>query len=114
MRYEYRGVLSDFIPDMQKLLNKIRMVSIQVSNEILSFSILAKLSEDLYHLADNIIMNEAICENPTAVLAKLQEMVHLNASRKTKPALKALSKSVEEGLASALMHESSKGAKGKG
>ncbi|KAI7948073.1 hypothetical protein MJO28_009981 [Puccinia striiformis f. sp. tritici] len=59
-------------------------------------------------------MNEVICESPSAVLLKLQEMVHLDASRKTKTKNKAESKSNEEGAASALMHESSKGNKGKG
>ncbi|KAI7951918.1 hypothetical protein MJO28_007602 [Puccinia striiformis f. sp. tritici] len=59
-------------------------------------------------------MNEVICESPSAVLLKLQEMVHLDASRKVRSNNKAVSKSTEEGAASALMHESSKGRKGKG
>ncbi|KAI7957570.1 hypothetical protein MJO28_004665, partial [Puccinia striiformis f. sp. tritici] len=114
MRYEYRGALGNFISDMRKMLNEIQMLNLGVPDNILSFSILAKLSKDLYNLIDNIIMNEVICESPTAVLSKLQEMVHLDASRKTKSNVKPAQKSTEEGAASALMHESSKGGKGKG
>jgi hypothetical protein len=95
------------------MLNEIRMLNLGVPDNILSFSILAKLSEDLYNIVDNIIMNEIICENPTAVLLKLQEMVHLDASRKTKQAAKQVTKPAEEGDASALIHEPTKGGKGK-
>ncbi|KAI7940222.1 hypothetical protein MJO28_013874 [Puccinia striiformis f. sp. tritici] len=114
MRYEYSGNLNDFIGDIRKLLNEIRLLQLGVPDNILSFSILAKLSEDMYNIVDNIIMNEVICENPAAVLSKLQEMVYLGNSRKTKPIAKQVPKSSEEGAASALMHESTKGGKGKG
>ncbi|KAI7944826.1 hypothetical protein MJO28_010521 [Puccinia striiformis f. sp. tritici] len=113
MRYEYKGMLGEFISDMRKMLNEIRMLNLGVPDNILSFSILAKLSEDLYNLVDNIIMNEVICENPTAVLSKLQEMVYLDASRRTKSTVKPAQKLAKEGAASALMHKSSKGGKGK-
>ncbi|POW21890.1 hypothetical protein PSHT_01837 [Puccinia striiformis] len=114
MRYEYNGVLAEFITDMRKILNEVRMLQLGVPDNILSFSILAKLSEDLYNLVDNIIMNDVICENPTAVLSKLQEMVHLEESWKNKPTAKSTPKLSKEGAASALMHESTKSKKGKG
>ncbi|KAI7956645.1 hypothetical protein MJO28_003740 [Puccinia striiformis f. sp. tritici] len=98
---------------MRKLLNEIRMLQLGVPDNILSFSILAKLSEDMYNIVDNIIMNEVICESPAAVLMKLQEMVHLDASRKTRPVVKVTTKPVKEGSASALIHEPTKGGKGK-
>ncbi|OAV84751.1 hypothetical protein PTTG_31092, partial [Puccinia triticina 1-1 BBBD Race 1] len=80
MRYEYRGTLKDFISDMQKMLNEISLVSLGVPDNVLSFSILAKLNEDMYNIVDNIIMNEVICKNPNAVLVKLQEVVYLEES----------------------------------
>ncbi|KNZ52963.1 uncharacterized protein VP01_3383g2 [Puccinia sorghi] len=74
MQYEYKGNLAEFIINMHKMLNKIAVCKLGVPDNILSFSILAKLSEDLYNVVDNIIMNEVICESPAATLTKLQEI----------------------------------------
>ncbi|KNZ62730.1 uncharacterized protein VP01_12297g1, partial [Puccinia sorghi] len=56
-----------------------------------------------------------IVESPSATLTKLQEIVHLEESRKTKPAgaIKSTKKSSEDqsDSAAALMHESKKGRK---
>ncbi|KNZ53957.1 hypothetical protein VP01_3091g2 [Puccinia sorghi] len=55
-------------------------------------------------------MNEVICESPSATLTKLQEIVHLEESRKAKNQSVTVAKSPDEPAenASALIHESSK------
>ncbi|KNZ53707.1 hypothetical protein VP01_315g2 [Puccinia sorghi] len=58
--YEFK----EFITDMHKMLTEIAICKLAVPNNILSFSILAQLNEDLYNVVKNIIMNEAICESP--------------------------------------------------
>jgi hypothetical protein len=77
MRYEYKGDLAVYITDMHRMLTEIAVCKLGVPENILSFSILSKLSEDMYNVVDNIIMNEVICESPSATLTKLQEIVHL-------------------------------------
>ncbi|KAI7951517.1 hypothetical protein MJO28_007201 [Puccinia striiformis f. sp. tritici] len=95
IQYKYRGNLKVYITDMRKMLNELTMVSIGAPENILSFTILAKLSEDLYNVVNNIIMNEVICESPNAVLIKLQEMVYLDKSRQSKPVNKGPSKATD-------------------
>ena len=85
MRYEYGGNLKEFISDMHQMLTKIALVKLSVPNNILSFSILSKLSEDLWNVVDNIIMNKVLIKSPNATLTKLQELVHLEESWKRKP-----------------------------
>lgn len=111
MRYEYRGNLSEFITDMHKMLIEIALVKLGVPDNILCFSILSKLSEDLWNVVDNIIMNDVIIESPNATLTKLQELVHLEESRKKKTNQSTTTVKSEEqsDAASALMHESKKG-----
>ncbi|PLW49320.1 hypothetical protein PCASD_02649 [Puccinia coronata f. sp. avenae] len=111
MRYEYRGNLSKFITDMHKMLIKIALVKLGVPDNILCFSILSKLSEDLWNVVDNIIMNEVIIESPNATLTKLQELVHLEELRKKKTHQSTTTIKTEDqsDTASALMHESKKG-----
>ena len=115
MRYEFKGDLKGFINDMHKMLTKIALVKLGVPNNILSFSILAKLSEDLWNVVDNIILNKVIVESPAATLTKLQEIVHLQESRKTTStkmsSSQAKSTKEQSESASALMNESKKGKK---
>ncbi|KNZ62507.1 uncharacterized protein VP01_12626g1 [Puccinia sorghi] len=66
MQYKFKGALKEFIMDMHKMLTEIAFVRLGVPDNILSFSILAKLSEDLYNVMDNIIMNEVIVESLSA------------------------------------------------
>lgn len=108
MRYEYSGNLKTFITDINKMMNEIAIVNLGVPDDILSFSILAKLSEDLHNVVDNIIMNEIIVASPDATLTKLQEIVHLEESRKTKllPTLTNKGNDDQTDSAAALMHES--------
>lgn len=86
MRYEFKGNLAEYISDMHRMLTEIAICKLGVPENILSLSILSKLSEDLYNVFDNIIMNEVIVESPAATLTKLQEIVHLEESRKNKTA----------------------------
>ncbi|KNZ46381.1 uncharacterized protein VP01_7318g1, partial [Puccinia sorghi] len=97
MRYEYNGQLKTFITDISHLLNEIAVVKLGVPNDVLCFSILAKLSEDMHNVVENIIMSEYNVTHPDATLSKLQELVYLEESRKTKnpkpsPTLKLESK----------------------
>ncbi|KNZ61185.1 uncharacterized protein VP01_14400g1, partial [Puccinia sorghi] len=102
--------LAEFITDMHKMLTEIAMCKLGVPKNILSFSILSKLNEDLYNVVDHIIMNKVICESPPANLTKLQEIVHLEESRRAKNQCTIISKYSHEPAenASALIHESSK------
>ncbi|PLW34183.1 hypothetical protein PCASD_13302 [Puccinia coronata f. sp. avenae] len=111
MRYEYRGNLSEFINNMHKMLIEIALVKLGVPDNILCFSILSKLSEDLWNVVDNIIMNEVIIKSPNATLTKLQELVHLEESRKkkTQPATSTAKAKEQSDAAAALMHESKRG-----
>ncbi|KNZ45644.1 uncharacterized protein VP01_7954g3 [Puccinia sorghi] len=47
---------------MPRMLMEISLVKLGVLDNILSFSILAKLSEDLYNVVENIIMKKVIVE----------------------------------------------------
>jgi hypothetical protein len=108
-RYEYSGNLKEFISDMHQMLTKIPLVKLGVPDNILSFSILSKLSEDLWNMVDNIIMNEVLIKSFNATLTKLQELVHLKESRKKKAV--EVSTSAKTEVASALIHKSKKGKK---
>ena len=116
-RYEYKGDLAAYIADIHKMLTEIAVCKLGVPENILSFSILSKLSKDMYNIVDNIIMNKVICKSPAATLTKLQEIVHLEESRKAKkstatPASKAAEEPSAES-ASALLNESAKKGKKK-
>lgn len=111
MRYEYNGNLKEFISDCTRMLNDVAIVKLGVPDDVLCYSILAKLSEDLHNVVDNIIMNESLVAHPDATLAKLQEIVFLEESRKTKTKSKEpVSQKQTEGeseAATALFKESS-------
>ena len=111
MRSKYRGNLSEFITDMHKMLIEIALVTLGVPDNILCFSILSKLFEDLWTVFENIIMNEVIIESHNATLTKLQELVHLEESRKkkTQQSTTTIKSEEQSDAASALMHESKKG-----
>ena len=82
MRFEYNGNLKDYIVECTKLINGISIVKLGVPDDVLCYSILAKLSKNLWNVVDNIIMNEELVKHPDATLAKLQEMVYLDESRR--------------------------------
>jgi hypothetical protein len=115
IHYECKGDLAAYITNMSKMLNKISVCKLGVPDNILSFSILSKLSEDMYNVVNNIIMNKVICESPSATLTKLQEIVHLKESRSTKKTTVASkpNKDPPAESASALLNKSSKKGKKK-
>lgn len=114
LQYEYKGILKEFIDKMHKMLLEIALVRLGIPDNILSFSILAKLSKDMYNVVNNIILNEVIVKRPSVTLLKLQEIVHIKESCKTR-AFATLNKSADNSTeeqcdsAAALMHESKKG-----
>jgi hypothetical protein len=57
------------------MLTEIALVILGIPDNILSFSILSKLSEDLWHVVENIIMNKVLIKSPNATLMKLKELV---------------------------------------
>jgi hypothetical protein len=100
------------LPTHPKRSSHIALVQLGVPDNILSFSILAKLNKDLWNVVDNIIMNKVIVKSPQATLSKLQEIVHLEESRKSKNATASSATKTSEDQpesASALIHESKKG-----
>lgn len=81
MRYEYNGNLKDYLGDCQKMINEFAVVQLGIPDDIISISILAKLSKDLWNVVDNIIMNESIVFYPSLTLKKLQELVFMKEAR---------------------------------
>ncbi|MBW0471579.1 hypothetical protein O181_011294 [Austropuccinia psidii MF-1] len=63
----------------QKPLLELESVSIKVPNELLSYSLLGKLSGDpkLHQLIEVLTLNKDVIEKPDTVLIKLQDYVHL-------------------------------------
>lgn len=96
MRFEFNGNLSEYISECTKLINEIAIVKLGVPDEILCYSILAKLSKNMWNIVDSIIMNEQLMAHPDATLAKLQEMAYLDESRKAKNS-SATNKNIAEG-----------------
>lgn len=107
MRYEFSGNLRVFIDNVAKMLNEIAVVKMKVPDDVLCYSILAKLSEEMHNIVDNIMMNDSLIANPEATLGKLREQMYLEESRKTKvnQPTKIKTDPVPDGAA-ALIHES--------
>ena len=111
MCYEFKGNLKEFISDMKRMLTEIAMVKLGLPDNIISFSILAELNEDLWNVVDTIILKEVIFGSPQATLTKIQEIVHLEQSCKSKDSPTSTTKTndTQSKSASALMHKSKKG-----
>lgn len=84
MRYKYSGDLKRYITDVTHLLNEIAVVKLGVLVDVLCFSILSKISGDMYNHVNNIIYSPYCISHPDATLSKLQELVYLDESRKNK------------------------------
>ena len=108
MQFEYKGNLKEYLSESAKILNEISIFKLGVPDEVLSYSILAKLSQDLWNVVDNIIMNEELVKNPAKTLAKLQEMVYLDEARKEKKPSKESSHGTVHEEATALFKECEK------
>jgi len=84
MRMEYRGDLKNYIQDCRNMMTDMSVVLLGVPEDILCFTILSKLTEDMWQTVDSIMMNEDNIKSPEATLSKLQELVFLDESRMKK------------------------------
>ncbi|MBW0536621.1 hypothetical protein O181_076336 [Austropuccinia psidii MF-1] len=69
----YDDNLKDFITNTQKCLSNIESVGINVEEEILAFSILTKLPDELHSLIEKVTLNADTQGNPNAILNVLHE-----------------------------------------
>jgi hypothetical protein len=76
MRYEYSGNLHTYLIDCQKMVKELFIVKLGIPDDIISISILAKLSKDYWNVVDNLIMNKPSL-TPSRTLRKLQELVFM-------------------------------------
>ena len=76
MCYKYTGNLHDYLIDCQKMVKELFIVKLGIPDNIISISILAKLSKDYWNVVNNLIMKK---ENlsPSRILRKLQELVFM-------------------------------------
>ncbi|OAV85215.1 hypothetical protein PTTG_30694 [Puccinia triticina 1-1 BBBD Race 1] len=110
MRYEYSGNLKDYLLDCQKMIRDFAIVQLGIPDDIISISILAKLSRDYWNVVDNIIMNESVIFFPSRTLQKLQELVYMRETRAvatTSTSKTKTSSKVEKDTASAYKFEAS-------
>jgi hypothetical protein len=77
MRCEYPGNLKEYIDTCRKMINEFSVVQLGIPDNIISISILAKLSREHWNVVNNIILNESIVFFPTRTLKKLQELVYM-------------------------------------
>jgi hypothetical protein len=77
MRYKYPGNLKGYINTCRKMINKFVVIQLGIPDDIISISILAKLSREHWNVVANIIMNEAVVFYPNLTLKKLQELVFM-------------------------------------
>ncbi|OAV85818.1 hypothetical protein PTTG_30247, partial [Puccinia triticina 1-1 BBBD Race 1] len=95
MRYEYGGNLKNYLIDCQKMIREFAIVQLGIPDDIISISVLAKLTKDYWNVVDNIIMNESVIFFPSCTLQKLQELVYMKETRaitstsKTETSIKA-------------------------
>lgn len=81
IQYNFDGNLSSYIRGCRKLMNELAVVKLKVPQDILSYTILAKLTANFYHLVNSILLNNDLLQNPTNVLNKLREVTHLESAR---------------------------------
>ncbi|PLW22454.1 hypothetical protein PCASD_11632 [Puccinia coronata f. sp. avenae] len=65
MQYKYNGDLPKYLKDCHKMIKEILVVQLGMQDDVISMSILAKLSKDYWKVVDNIIMNESIIFFPS-------------------------------------------------
>jgi hypothetical protein len=109
MRYQYPGNLKEYIDSCRKMMNEFAVVQLGIPDDIISISILAKLSREHWNVVDNIILNESIVFFPSQTLKKLQELVYMKdiCSNNSSSVTKVESKTKEDS-ATALKAETSK------
>jgi hypothetical protein len=59
------------------MINEFSVIQLGIPDDIISISILAKLSREHWNVVDNIILNKSIVFFPTRTLKKLQELVYM-------------------------------------
>jgi hypothetical protein len=78
MRYiKFNGNLNSYLANCQKMIRECAIVQLGIPDNIISISILAKLSKDYWNVVGNIIVNEAIIFYPSCTLKKLWELVYM-------------------------------------
>ncbi|CAH7684936.1 hypothetical protein PPACK8108_LOCUS19381 [Phakopsora pachyrhizi] len=74
--------IKTYIKECQRLMNQLAIVYIDIPDDVLSYTILAKLHTRYNHHVDAILMNENMIKNPNQVLLKISEVVHIEEARK--------------------------------
>ncbi|OAV97462.1 hypothetical protein PTTG_26063 [Puccinia triticina 1-1 BBBD Race 1] len=77
MQYKYGGNLKNYLINCQKMIREFAIVQLGIPDNIVSISILAKLTKDYWNVVDNIIMSESVIFFPSPTLQKLQELVYM-------------------------------------
>lgn len=77
------GKLDTNLTTGQKISNKLEVANL-ISDEMLSYPILAKLPLDPWHIVDTIFLNKDIESIPNFILNKLKEIFHLENSPQKK------------------------------
>jgi hypothetical protein len=84
MRLEWTGGLESYVSTCRKMLNEIALVDLGVPENVLCYSILAKLPNSMWNIVDSMVLNEELVSFPETTLAKLQEFVFAEESRMLK------------------------------
>ncbi|CAH7687239.1 expressed protein [Phakopsora pachyrhizi] len=81
IRHQFTDINS-YIIECRKLINTISKVNMNIPEEVLSFTILAKLDSDHHDDFVSIMLNENLAKDPEKVLIRLTEIAHIENSRK--------------------------------
>jgi len=81
IRHEFKGDMENYIKQCRKFINELAVVKMGIPEDVLSYTILAKLSEEHYHHVKSIMLKENLFQSPNKVLSKLTEISHIEKSR---------------------------------
>ncbi|MBW0505412.1 hypothetical protein O181_045127 [Austropuccinia psidii MF-1] len=83
----YNGNLQSYIDTCRKLLLELNSFSIEISNELLSYSLLGKLAGDtkLHQFSEVLSLKEEHIEKPELILTCLQDYIHISNPKHTQP-----------------------------
>ncbi|MBW0535199.1 hypothetical protein O181_074914, partial [Austropuccinia psidii MF-1] len=75
LRLTYNGNLQEYVDNNRKLMMAMETVNIAVPSELLSFTLLGKLSGDskIHQYVETLLLNEELIELPDLILSKLQD-----------------------------------------
>ncbi|KAI8444082.1 hypothetical protein BY996DRAFT_6498444 [Phakopsora pachyrhizi] len=74
--------MKTYIRECRRLMNQLAIVCIDIPDDVLSYTILAKLHIRYNHHVDAILMNKNMIKSPNQALLKLSEVVHIEEARK--------------------------------